>query len=137
MSRRSHALSLDDPRLTGWFAQRRHATLTTLRADGSPHSVPVAPVVDLARGVALVLSSSGSVKVRNARRDPRVSLCELDGRHWVSVEGWARVERDPAVVAEAEHRYAERFRTPRVNPERVVLVVDIRRVLGSLPADAV
>jgi hypothetical protein len=35
-------------------------------------------------------------------------------------------------VAEAEDRYAGRYRRPRPNPRRVVLVLDVDRALGSL-----
>ena len=41
------------------------------------------------------------------------------------------VERDPAAVADAVERYARRYRQPRVNPERVVLVIDVQRILGN------
>jgi hypothetical protein len=43
------------------------------------------------------------------------------------------VRRDPESVAEAERRYAERYRNPRPNPERVVLEIAVTRLLGSLP----
>jgi hypothetical protein len=41
------------------------------------------------------------------------------------------VHDDPAAVADAERRYAERYQTPRVNPRRVVLVITVDRVLGT------
>ncbi len=47
------------------------------------------------------------------------------------MEGQASVNRDPAAVRDAELRYAQRYRTPRVNPKRVVIEVHITRVLGS------
>jgi F420H(2)-dependent biliverdin reductase len=34
-------------------------------------------------------------------------------------------------VRDAELRYAQRYRTPRVNPRRVVIEVQVERVLGS------
>ena len=34
-------------------------------------------------------------------------------------------------VRDAELRYAQRYRTPRANPRRVVVEVHIERVLGS------
>jgi hypothetical protein len=43
------------------------------------------------------------------------------------------VEDDPASVADAEQRYAAaRYRQARANPERVVLAIDVRSVLGNL-----
>ncbi|SHT34825.1 Uncharacterised protein [Mycobacteroides abscessus subsp. abscessus] len=38
---------------------------------------------------------------------------------------------DKDAVRDAELRYAQRYRTPRVNPKRVVIEVKIERVLGS------
>jgi hypothetical protein len=43
------------------------------------------------------------------------------------------VRDSPEAVAEAERRYAARYRPPRVNPRRVVIEVHIDRVLGWLP----
>jgi hypothetical protein len=55
----------------------------------------------------------------------------VDGRRWSTLEGRAVVRDEPEVVADAERRYAERYRTPRPNPERVVIEIEIARVLGS------
>lgn len=132
----THRLDWQDPRLDDFWGERRYASLTSLRRDGTPHTVPVAPVVDRAGRRLLVLASSTSQKVHNvesAGGDARVSLCEIDGRHWVSVEGRAHVARDAATLAAAEDFYAQRFRRPRVNPERVIVVVEVDRVLGRLP----
>jgi hypothetical protein len=41
------------------------------------------------------------------------------------------VREDAAAVADAEARYARRYRTPRVNPARVVLEISVDRVLGN------
>lgn len=38
---------------------------------------------------------------------------------------------EPGSVAEGERRYAERFRPPTPNPDRVVLAISIRRCLGA------
>jgi hypothetical protein len=43
-----------------------------------------------------------------------------------------RVLDDEESVREAERRYAERYKVPRPNPERVALRVEITRVLGNL-----
>jgi hypothetical protein len=41
------------------------------------------------------------------------------------------IRDDPASVAEAERRYAARYRPPRPNPARVALEITVTRVLGS------
>lgn len=115
------------------FLTERHlATLTTLRADGTLHVVPVGFTVDRETGTARVICSGDSVKARNAARlGAEAALCQVDGRHWMTLSGPIRVDASPEAVADAEHRYAERYKTPRINPQRVVLIMDVTKVIGS------
>ena len=114
------------------FLTERHlATLTTLRADGSPHVVPVGFTYDPQLRLARVITSGDSVKARNAGRANAVAaLCQVDRARWLTLSGPIRVERQPDTVADAEQRYAERYRQPRENPKRVVLVIEVQRILG-------
>ena len=115
------------------FVTVRHlATLTTLRPDGSPHVVPVGFTWDPEALVARVITSGTSRKARNAAAGTRAVLCQVDGRHWLSLEGTARVLDDRASVADAVQRYAARYRVPRENPERVVIEIAVDRVLGNV-----
>jgi PPOX class probable F420-dependent enzyme len=113
-----------------FLAERHLATLTTLRTDGSPHVVAVGFTWDPEAHLVRVITSDGSVKVRNAERGGRAAVCQFDGRRWLTLEGTASVSRDPADVAEAVRRYAERYRPPRENPHRVVVRLAVDRVLG-------
>jgi len=106
-------------------------SLTTLRRDGSPHVVAVGFTVDPEGGLARVITGRGSQKAANARRGGRAAVFHVDGRHWLTFEGPVRLLEDPASVREAERRYALRYREPRPNPERVVVAIEIDRVLGS------
>jgi hypothetical protein len=56
----------------------------------------------------------------------------VDGRRWSTLEGRAVVRRDPESVADAERRYAERYKTPRENPSRVVVEIRVTRVMGNV-----
>lgn len=120
------------------FWRERHlCTVTTLRRDGSPHVVPMGIVVDVdaADGpVAWGITSRTSQKVANllAGGDPRVAVCQVDGRRWSTIEGTAEVRDEPDEVAEAVRRYAERYRQPRVNPERVAIRIRVKRVVGNV-----
>jgi len=128
----SGPIRLDSPALREFWTERHLCTLTTLRPDGSPHVVAVGATLDLDAGLARVISSGGSAKVRHVRAGAdRVAICQLDGARWSTVEGRAVIRDDPAAVAEAERRYAGRYRQPRPNPARVVIEVTITRVLGS------
>ena len=93
--------------------------------------MPVAFTWDAGALVARVIASGGTRKVRNAEAGCRAVLCQVDGRRWLSLEGTADVLRDPEAVLDAERRYAERYRVPRPNPQRVVLLVTVDRVTGD------
>ena len=122
---------LPDALLT-FLTERHLATLTTLRTDGSPHVVPVGATYDPATRTARAITSGTSAKARHVRAGrSRVAVCQVDGRRWVTLEGTAVVRDDPAVVADAEGRYARRYRTPRENPARVVVEISVDRVLGN------
>jgi len=129
-----HALA---PGLLEFLTERHLATLTTLRADGTPHVVPVGVTYDAPTATARVITSSASAKARHVRegqaRDgqPRVALCQVDGRRWVTLEGAAVVRDDAASVADAVARYAARYRQPRENPARVVIEISVDRILGN------
>jgi PPOX class probable F420-dependent enzyme len=128
----SGLVRLDDAALLEFWSERHLCTLTTLRADGSPHVVAVGATLDPAAGLARVISSGTSAKVRHVRAGAdRVAICQVDGARWSTVEGRAVIRDDPASVAEAERRYAARYRPPRPNPRRVVIEVTVTGVLGS------
>jgi PPOX class probable F420-dependent enzyme len=128
----SGRIPLDSVALREFWTERHLCTLTTLRADGSPHVVAVGATLDPGAGIARVITSRHSAKVRHVRTgQPRVAICQVDGRRWSTVEGTAVIREDPASVRDAEQRYAARYRPPRPNPARVVIEVTITRVLGS------
>lgn len=120
------------PEALEFMAVRHLATLTTLRPDGSPHVVPVGFTWDPERSMARVITSRASRKARNAAAGCPAVLCQVEGRHWLSLQGTARVLDDAESVADAVERYAARYREPRPNPERVVIAIDVSSVLGNL-----
>jgi len=121
------------------FVTDRHlATLSTVRRDGSPHVVPVAFTWDAGDGRARITTRSTSVKARRiARGGPDgaplpAALCQVDGRRWLTLEGTITLSADPADVAEAVERYADRYRVLGDQPTRVVLHLRVDRVLGTV-----
>jgi PPOX class probable F420-dependent enzyme len=120
------------PGLLAFLTERHLATLTTLRADGSPHVVPVGFTFDPATLTARIITSGGSAKARHVRDgQARVAVCQVEGRRWVTVEGTATVRDDAASVADAVERYARRYRQPRENPARVAIEISVDRILGN------
>jgi PPOX class probable F420-dependent enzyme len=83
------------------------ATMTTLRSDGTPHTVRIA--------VALIdgrLWSSGTrtrVRTRHLRRDPRSTLCVFDAQYrWLTLECRVTILDGPD-AAEQNLRYFEQM----------------------------
>ena len=116
------------------FWTKRHlCMLSTVRPDGSVHVVMVGATVDLKTGIARVICSGSSHKARQIRASGSagVAVTQVDGSRWSVLEGRAVVSDDPERVADAVRRYAERYRQPRENPERVVIEITITKVLGN------
>ena len=120
----------------GEFWRERHlCTFSTVRANGTPHVVPVGVTLDPDTGRAYVITSRGSRKVAHVvaggAEGAPVAVCQVAGRRWSTLEGRATARYDPQSVDRAERRYAQRYRRPRPNPERVVIEIVLDRILGN------
>ena len=72
-----------------WCAQRKHAVLITLRADGRAQSSDI--VYAISDGVILISVTGDRAKTVNMRRDPRIVL------HLTSPDSWSYVSLDGTV----------------------------------------
>lgn len=115
-----------------FWSERRLCTVTTLRPDGTPHVVPMGVAIDPASDTAWAITSRTSRKARNLAGDGLIAVCCVDGRYWSTIEGTAAVTEDPDLVAEAERRYAARYKVPRENPNRVAIRIKVSRVIGNV-----
>jgi PPOX class probable F420-dependent enzyme len=91
---------VDRDGLLAFLRDRHHGVLMTTRADGRPQLSPVTCGVD-ADGRIVVSTYPQRAKARNARRDPRVSMCVLSddfGDAYVQVDGHAEVLDLPAAL---------------------------------------
>ncbi|MGW1788379.1 pyridoxamine 5'-phosphate oxidase family protein [Streptomyces tubercidicus] len=113
------------------LAEERNVWLCTVRPDGSAHVTPVWFVYQSSRW--WIGSDLSSVKVRNIRTEPRVSLALEDGRFPVVAEGDALLigEGFPREIVTAfEQKYAWDVSAPtRPGSKRVLLEVCMRRWL--------
>lgn len=126
------SLDLDAlPASTLEFLTEHHlATLTTLRADGSPHVVPVGFSYDPAARLVRIITFEGSQKVANARRGGRAAVSQVDGGRWLTLEGEISATTEPDRVAAAVAGYAARYRQPGERADRVALEIRVDRILG-------
>jgi PPOX class probable F420-dependent enzyme len=104
------------------------AHLATLMPDGSPQSVPV--WVGVEGDHILVATGEGSLKARNTKRDPRVSLSVVafdNPYREAQIRGRVverRPDRDLALMDRISHKYTGKEFPMRNRPEeRVILVI--------------
>jgi PPOX class probable F420-dependent enzyme len=109
------------------------AVVTTLRADGSPHSTVV--WVDAENGDVLVNTARGRAKERHLLADPRISVLTLDAadaHRWLLVEGRGTLEDEGAgdhIDALAVRYMGSGARRISESPEqRVIVRVRVERV---------
>jgi F420H(2)-dependent biliverdin reductase len=115
------------------FLRDRHlATLTTLRADGSPHVVPVGFSYDTAARVVRVITFDPSVKAANAARGGRAAVSQVDRGRWLTLEGPVRLVTDPQGVAAAVSGYAQRYQPPKQRDNRVAIEIAVDRIMGRV-----
>jgi PPOX class probable F420-dependent enzyme len=112
--------------------------LATFRRDGRPQLSPVTVGVD-DEGRIEISTREPSVKVKNLRRDPRLSLCLLNPGFygdWGQVEGTAEIVEQPAALPllvdyyrriSGEHPDWDDYRAAMEREQRVLVRFDIER----------
>jgi PPOX class probable F420-dependent enzyme len=140
---------VDEDGLLDFVRPRHRMVLITTRADGRPQASPVTGGVDDS-GRIVITSYPERAKVRNVRRDPRVSVLVLSddfGGAWVQVDGDAEVvdavdEVEPFVEyfrnISGEHPDWHEYRQAMVDQGKSLLRVTPRRwgpvATGGFPA---
>jgi PPOX class probable F420-dependent enzyme len=121
-----------------FMGDNHRAVMATTRGDGRPQMSAIAVGVD-AEGRAVVSSTEGTVKVRNLRRDPRVSVFVMNPEFfgpWIQVDGIATVVPLPEALeplvdyyrrVAGEHPNWDEYRQAMVDQQRVIIRIDIER----------
>ena len=129
-------MALDPHQLDGdvlaFLAERHLATLTTIRADGSPHVVAVGFSFDAEAAIVRIITFASSVKARNAARGGRAAVSQVDGARWLTLEGPVRLVTDAEGIAAAVSGYARRYRQPGQRPDRVAIEIAVDRAFGRV-----
>lgn len=121
------------------FLRNNHrAVMTTRRANGDPQLSPVVCGVD-AGGRVTVSTRETALKVKNLRRDPRVSMCVLnDGffGEWIQIDGTAEIVSLPDAMEllveyyrslAGEHPDWDDYRASMEREKRVLVRIDLER----------
>ncbi|MEY4365994.1 MAG: hypothetical protein RLZZ305_1338 [Actinomycetota bacterium] len=113
------------------FLREYHlASLTTSRADGSPHVVPVGFSYDDTTRTVRIITFASSQKYRNALRGGRAAVSQVDGGRWLTLEGTVSGTDEPGRVALAVAGYAARYRQPGERADRVAVEIAVDRIMG-------
>lgn len=117
--------------VASFLAERHLATLSIPRPGAAPHVTPVGFTWDADAGLARVITFAASVKYQLIEAAPvDVTLCQVDGGRWLTLQGRAVGTSDPQRCAEAMRLYGERYRDPKQRPDRVAIEISVDTVLG-------
>src|SRR4026209_858978 len=120
------------PEMIEFVTVRNLATLTTQRADGSPHVVPVGFSYDESTQRVRVITGPASQKARNAARGSVGLVCQVDGGRWLTLEGRCELRTDEQSVAECARRYEARYGYPPRRPGWASLEIVVTRCFGRV-----
>ena len=129
-------MDLDEAR--AFLRDNHQAVMATFRRDGRPQLSVLSCGVDDA-GRAIVSSRETAAKVKNLRREPRVSICVVgDNFHgrWIQVDGRATIVSLPEAMEllvdyyrrlAGEHPDWDEYRAAMEKEQRVMIHVSIER----------
>ena len=94
-----------DPKIERRLQTEQNLWLATVRPNGTPHLVPIWFV--WVAGKIYVCTGIDSVKARNVRQNPQVSIALEDGSHPIVIEGRAQPigQAESAVVDAFQRKY--------------------------------
>src|SRR5262250_3950383 len=84
-----------------FLRDNHHGVLVARKKDGSLQMTLVSPVID-AEGKVIITARDSTYKVKNIRRDPRISLLvygdEFNGSNYIQIDGKAEVIEHPQAI---------------------------------------
>ncbi|MEV0614956.1 PPOX class F420-dependent oxidoreductase [Nonomuraea sp. NPDC050404] len=129
---------MDLDKALGFLRTHHRAILLTRHPDGRPQMSPITAGVQ--DGHVVISTRETAVKVRNARRDPQVSLCVFTDAffgEWIQVDGTADLVPLPEAMdllvryyrdISGEHPDWEDYRAAMVRDRRVIMRITPTRV---------
>ena len=109
-----------------FLAEPRYAVLATIGARGAPQLTAI--WYEIEEASVLMNTAAGRVKHRNLQRDPRASICIVDGERYVTLSGVATLIDDQAVAQADDLRLAHRYDGPEQAATRAPAIALQQRV---------
>lgn len=121
-----------DDDVRSFLAEYHLATLTIVKGDGTPHVTAVGFTYAPETRTARVITWADSWKAKHVAKlgTASAAICTVDGGRWLTFSGTATVTSEPEAVAEGVRRYGERYRAPKERDDRVVIEVDVTKIVG-------
>ena len=114
-----------------FLAERHVGTLSTLRADGTVHVVPVAFMYDHGERRLRIIAPASTVKVSNVRDRSMAVVSFVDGGRWATFEGAGEVRDDDVSVARTLRDYTAKYGPPHGSrSDYVSIEIAVTRIMG-------
>jgi len=123
-----------------FLAENHRGVLVARKRDGWPQIVLVTPAID-PEGRVLLHSRADAYKVKNVRRDPKVSMLvmgeQYSGSKYIQLHGTAEIIPQPEAMelliywhrqAKGEHPNWEEYRAKMKEEEQLFIRIDIEKV---------
>ena len=114
------------PAVRAFLDERRYAVLATINESGVPQVT--AMWYELQGDEVMMNTVAGRLKHRNLRRDPRVSVCIVDGERYVTLYGRVTLNDEQGQAQQDDQRLALRYDGPEKAAERAPVIALQHRV---------
>ena len=131
---------MDIAEVQKFVAENHRGVLVARKRDGWPQLTLVTPAVD-AEGRVIVHSRAAAYKVKNIRREPRVSMLvmgeQFSGSRYVQLHGTAEVVAQPEAMdllvywhrqVRGEHPNWQEYREKMKEEQQVIIRIKIEKV---------
>jgi PPOX class probable F420-dependent enzyme len=114
-----------------FLAEPRYAVIATINPSGMPQQTPI--WYEVQGDEVLLNTAAGRLKERNLRRDPRLSLCIVDGERYVTLYGRATLIDDRDQTQADIKRLAIRYHGPQHGEQQAANFARQQRVTIRMP----
>jgi len=114
------------PVVRAFLDEPHYAVIATINESGMPHLTAI--WYELQGEEVLMNTAAGRLKHRNLRRDPRLSICVVDGERYVTLYGRATLIDDRVQAQTDDLQLARRYDGPEKAQERAPSIAAQHRV---------
>jgi len=114
------------PAVRAFLDEPHYAVIATINESSMPHLTAI--WYQLQGDEVLMNTAAGRLKHRNLQRDPRLSICVVDGERYVTLYGRATLIDDRAQAQADDLQLADRYEGPEKARERAPSIAAQHRV---------